>query len=57
MDPVDLNELNEFRKILNSQRNINNFYKKRSDYKNSKIFRRGIYAKNKLVAGQNCSMM
>ncbi len=56
MDPLDLNQLNQFRKILNSKKNVNNFYKKRSDSKNSKIFRRGIYAKNKLMTGHKIKL-
>ena len=48
MDPVELKELDEFRKLLNSQTSPKKFLKSRPDKKNIKNFRRGIYLRENL---------
>jgi N,N'-diacetyllegionaminate synthase len=48
MDPNELKELNEFRKLLNTQYNFKRFLNSRPDKKNIKNFRRGIYLKKNI---------
>ena len=47
MDPVELKELDEFRKLLNSQTSPKKFLKSRPDKKNIKNFRRVYLFKRK----------
>ncbi len=52
MDSKDLKQLDTFRKLINSQKPASDFFKHRTDKKNSSLFRRGIYASKDLTIGK-----